>query len=113
MAWKATIESQELLLEDLRHNRPTSSDSAAKPLLADWQERVDVLASSIMRLRSSVEKTMKELQAKDDTYEELEKAEKDAWVNGFLNLHVLHNQLLHKLCARKEELRQLDQSHGG
>ncbi|KAF8318544.1 uncharacterized protein EI90DRAFT_3133149 [Cantharellus anzutake] len=66
---------------------PTGSDSVAELLLADWQEHVDVLDSSIVRLRSSVEKATKELQAKDDTHEELKKAEKDVWANGFLNLY--------------------------
>ncbi|KAF8326594.1 uncharacterized protein EI90DRAFT_2929882 [Cantharellus anzutake] len=113
MGWKATIESSRSLLEDLRCNMPTGSDSVAELLLADWQECVDVLDSSIARLRSSVEKATKELQAKDDTHEELKKAEKDVWANGFLNLRVLRDQLLRKLRARKQELQRLDQSHGG
>ena len=113
MALKATLETQQTALQDLKDNKPTGSDPVDGLLLADWQEQVDILESSIRQLKQEVEKGTAELCAKDATYKELKKVELDAWANGFLNLHALRDHLLRKLHARKEELRWLDQSHGG
>ena len=46
-----------------------------------------------------------------DSLEELKWAESDEWTKGFLNLHILKDQLLWKLCSQKEELQWLDQHH--
>src|SRR5260370_34370068 len=94
LALKATLETQQTVLQDLKDNKPMDSDPADELLLADWQEWVDVLESSIRRLKWEVEKGTVELHAKDATYKELKKAESDAWANGFLKLHALRDHLL-------------------
>src|SRR5260370_37072713 len=99
LALKATLETQQTALQDLKDDKPMGSDPAAELLIADWQEWVDVLESGIRWLKQEVEKGTVELHAKDTTYNELKKAELDAWANGFLNLCVLRNHLLQKLWA--------------
>ena len=42
---------------------------------------------------------------------ELQKLKNDKWTNELLNLHVIKDQLLHKLQAQKAELSVLDRSH--
>src|SRR5260370_1699364 len=44
-------------------------------------------------------------------FSELQKLKNDKWTNELLNLHVIKDQLLHKLWAQKAELSVLDQSH--
>src|SRR5258708_24182099 len=51
------------------------------------------------------------LALKGDSLEELKWAENDEWMKGFLNLHILKDQLLCKLHSQKEELRQLARHH--
>src|SRR5260370_20930466 len=44
-------------------------------------------------------------------FSELEKLKNDKWTNELLNLHVIKDQLLHKLWAQKAKLSVLDRSH--
>ncbi len=72
-------------------------DSAADMVCADWQEQVDVLQASVKHLKGMIKNRCDMLALKGDSLEELKQAENNEWMKGFLNLHILKDQLLHKL----------------
>src|SRR5258707_12878939 len=63
-------------------------------------------------LTKQINKECANLNANDSSHHELQKAEKDKWTIGFTNLHVLKDQLHHKLQAWKAKLGRLDHCHG-
>ena len=73
------------------------TDSAANLTHMEWQEHIDVLCTAISWLEDCIKKECWVLNAKDDSHMELQRAEKNEWVIGFASLHVLKDQLLHKL----------------
>src|SRR5260370_11551782 len=77
LALKATLETQQTVLQDLKDNKPMGSDPSDELLLTDWQEQVDILESGIRQLKWEVKKGNMELCAKDATYEVLQKVESD------------------------------------
>src|SRR5260370_31276695 len=107
LSLKGTLEVQRSALEDLLRKEMLhqGSDSAADMACADWQEQVDVLQASVKRLKGMIKNRCDMLALKGDSLEELKRAENDEWMKGFLNLHILKDQLLRKLCSQKEELR--------
>src|SRR5258705_9384843 len=107
LSLKGTLEVQRSALEDLLRKEMLhqGSDSAADMVHADWQEQVDVLQASVKCLKGMIKNQCDMLALKGDSLEELKRAENDEWMKGFLNLHILKDQLLCKLRSRKEELR--------
>ena len=87
-------------------------DSAVHFAWAELQERVNALSTAIKRLTKRINKECANLNPNDSSCHELRKAEKDKWAIGFANLHVLKDQLCHKLQAQKAELGRLDHWHG-
>ncbi|KAF9516460.1 hypothetical protein BS47DRAFT_1371718 [Hydnum rufescens UP504] len=79
---------------------------------SSWQEKVRALKGTIQCLENVITKKTEELQLSDRaSAAELTKLKKDKWVNLQLNLHVLHEQFLQKLQARKFELVTLDHAN--
>ena len=87
-------------------------DSAVNFTQAELQEHVNALSMAIEWLTKQIDKECTNLNANDSSCCELQKAEKDKWAIGFANLHVLKDQLHHKLQARKAELGRLNHWHG-
>ena len=115
MTLKATHNLQEHILKELIEEGEGLGevvDSATNLAQIEWQESVDILCTSIKQLWARIMEGCQELNARDESRAELLKVEKDKWTNGFMNLHVLRDQLLRKLCAWKAELSQLDHQQG-
>ncbi len=87
-------------------------DSAANFAWAELQECVNTLSTAIKQLTKRIDKECANLNANDSSCCELQKAEKDKWAISFTNLHVLKDQLHHKLQAWKAKLGRLDHQHG-
>ncbi len=63
------------------------------------QRSVDVLQASVKCLKGMIKNQCDMLALKGDSLEELKQAENDEWMKGFLNLCILKDQLLCKLCS--------------
>ena len=87
-------------------------DSAANFTWAELQECVDALSTAIKYLTKQIDKECANLNANDSSCHELWKAEKDKWAIGFTNLHVLKDQVCHKLQAQRAKLGRLNHQHG-
>ncbi|KAF8342110.1 uncharacterized protein EI90DRAFT_3115984 [Cantharellus anzutake] len=88
------------------------TDSVARALLADWQERFDQSEQKLVQLeRQIADQTVALESTRPVDFSELQKLKNDKWTNELLNLRVIKDQLLHKLRARKAELSVLDRSH--
>src|SRR6266436_10278442 len=114
MSLKATREMKEGILKEIIQDQDDliGVDSAANFARAELQECVNALSMAIKWLTKRIDKECANLNANDSSHRELQKAEKDKWAIGFANLHVLKDQLCHKLQARKAELGRLDHRHG-
>src|SRR5260221_4406836 len=114
MSLKATHEMKEGILKEIIQDRDDliGVDSAVNFTQAELQECVDTLSTAIKWLTKQIDKECTNLNANDSSHRELQKAEKDKWAIGFANLHVLKDQLHHKLQAWKAELGRLDHQHG-
>src|SRR6266436_1507569 len=114
MSLKATRKMKEGILKEIIQDRDDliGVDSAANFAWAELQECVDALSTAIERLTKRIDKECTNLNANDSSCCELWKAEKDKWAISFTNLHVLKDQLHHKLQAWKAELGRLDHRHG-
>ena len=101
LSLKGTLEVQRSALEDLlgKETLHQGLDSAADMVHAAWQEQVDVLQASVKCLKGMIKNQCDMLALKGDSLEELKWAENDEWMKGSLNLHILKDQLLHKLCS--------------
>src|SRR5260221_2309519 len=99
LSLKGTLEVQRSALEDLlrKETLHQGSDSAADMVCTDWQEQVDVLQASVKCLKGMIKNKCDMVGVSGDTLEELKWAENDEWMKGFLNLHILKDQLLCKL----------------
>ena len=107
MSLKATLQMEKDILGDLLKEGKTlgvRTDSAANLAHMEWQECVDILHAAINCLENHIKKECWTLNAKDSSCRELQKAQKDKWAIGFTNLHVLKDQLLHKLQTQRAEL---------
>src|SRR5260370_7165064 len=67
---------------------------------------------AIKWLTKQIDKECTNLNVNDSSHHELWKAEKDKWAISFTNLHVLKDQLHHKLQAQKAKLGRLNHQHG-
>src|SRR5258708_8239367 len=114
MSLKATCEMKEGILKEIIQDRDDliGVDSVANFAQAELQECVDTLSTAIEWLTKQINKECANLNANDSSHCELWKAEKDKWAIGFANLHVLKDQLCHKLQARNAKLGRLDHRHG-
>ncbi|KAF9513641.1 hypothetical protein BS47DRAFT_1393204 [Hydnum rufescens UP504] len=111
----ATLESQKENLKDAIAegiNLVEGESTASNLVQAEWQEKVQLLREAIQCLEGTIKKKTDELQLSDWTSAaELSWLKRDKWVNVQLNLHVLWEQLLRKLRARKFELATLDHAN--
>ncbi len=107
MSLKATGEMKEGILKEIIQDWDDliGVDSVANFTQAELQEHVDTLSTAIKHLTKWINKECANLNANDSSHHELWKAEKD-------NLHVLKDQLCHKLQAWKAELGKLNHQHG-
>ena len=114
MSLKATCEMKEGILKEIIQDQDDliGVDSAANFAQAELQEHVDTLSMAIEWLTKQIDKECANLNVNDSSHCELWKAEKDKWAIGFANLHVLKDQLCHKLQAWKAELGKLNHQHG-
>jgi hypothetical protein len=86
--------------------------TASNEVQVEWQENIRLLKEAIWQLETMINKKTDELQLTDHaSVSELSRLKKDKWVNIQLNLHVLCEQLLKKLRARKFELATLDHAN--
>ncbi len=114
MSLKATHKMKEGILKEIIQDRDDliGVDSVANFAQAELQECVNALSTAIKWLTKRIDKECANLNANDSSHHELQKAEKDKWAISFANLHVLKDQLHHKLQAQKAELGRLDHWHG-
>ena len=78
----------------------------------EWKERVKMAQDTISRLEDNIARKTKALRLEDCTSaDKLANLKKDKWINLQLNMHVLHDQLITKLWARKFELSHLERAH--
>src|SRR5258708_10514734 len=114
MSLKATHKMKEGILKEIIQDQDDliGVDSVANFAQAELQECADALSMAIEQLTKQIDKECTNLNANDSSHHELWKAEKDKWAISFTNLHVLKDQLCHKLQAQKAELGRLDHWHG-
>src|SRR5258708_34482499 len=114
MSLKVTCKMKKGMLKEIIQDQDDliGVDSVVNFAQAELQECVDALSMAIEQLTKQINKGCANLNANDSSCHELWKAEKDKWAIGFTNLHVLKDQLHHKLQAQKAELGRLDHWHG-
>ncbi|KAF9508083.1 hypothetical protein BS47DRAFT_1398056 [Hydnum rufescens UP504] len=67
---------------------------------------------SLTRVEGDIKKKTEDLQLTDfKSFKDFQRLKKSAWLNKQLNIHVVLDQLLVKLCACKFELANLDRGH--
>ena len=81
MSLKATHKMKESILEGLIQDGKGLSglDSAVNLAQVEWQEHVNALHMAIKQLTLKIDKECSNLNAKDSSHHELQKAEKDKW----------------------------------
>src|SRR6266436_9978855 len=114
MSLKATRKMKEGILKEIIQDRDDliGVDSAVNFTQAELQEHVNALSMAIEWLTKQINKECTNLNANDSSCHELWKVEKDKWAISFTNLHVLKDQLHHKLQAWKAKLGRLNHQHG-
>jgi hypothetical protein len=91
-----------------------ATDSSTVVVEDELREKIEAMRSSIKRIESNVKKKMEELHLSDWTsHKELDRLKTDKWVNLQLNIHIVQDQLLTKLRARKFELAGVDRADTG
>jgi ABC-type transporter Mla MlaB component len=114
LSLQSMLEAQQENLQELINegNDVIPQDSAGEAMLVEWQEKIHSTKMAISRLQSNIKKRMEGLKLGDRVAaQKLEQLKKDRWIAMQLNLHVLHEQLVWKLRARKFELATLDHTH--
>src|SRR5258708_37282028 len=114
MSLKVTRKMKEGILKEIIQDQDDliGVDSVANFTWAELQECVDALSMAIKWLTKQIDKECTNLNANDSSCHELQKAEKDKWAISFADLHVLKDQLCHKLQAQKAKLGRLNHQHG-
>ncbi|KAF8339508.1 uncharacterized protein EI90DRAFT_3012532 [Cantharellus anzutake] len=111
----ATLDLQKRIHEDLGRQGTAlqdPTDSIGHALRADWQGKFEQSERKLVHLEGKICSETVSLQStRPMDFSELQKLKMDKWTNEMLNLHVIKDQLLHKLRARKAELSVLDQTH--
>ncbi|KAF9514330.1 hypothetical protein BS47DRAFT_1361837 [Hydnum rufescens UP504] len=78
----------------------------------EWKERVKMAQDTISQLEDNIARKTKALRLEDRaSADHLANLKKDKWINLQLNICVLHDQLITKLCAHKFELANLEHAH--
>ncbi|KAF9516417.1 hypothetical protein BS47DRAFT_1360268 [Hydnum rufescens UP504] len=114
LSLQLTLEAQQENLQELisEGNDVIPEDSAGEAILVEWQERVHSTKLAISRLQSNIKKRTEGLKLGDWVVAwKLEQLKKDRWITMQLNLHILHEQLVQKLCVHKFKLATLDHAH--
>src|SRR5258708_34236469 len=114
MSMKVTCKMKGVIIKEIIQDQDEliGVDSVVNFAWAELQEHVDALSMAIECLTKQIDKECTNLNANESSCHELQKAEKDKWAIGFANLHVLKDQVCHKLQAQRAKLGRLNHQHG-
>ncbi|KAF9508417.1 hypothetical protein BS47DRAFT_1416606 [Hydnum rufescens UP504] len=115
LSLEMTVQSQHAILVHLLKelgSLAVDDSVGGQALREEWKERVKMAQDTISRLEDNIARKTKALRLEDRASADcLANLKKDKWINLQLNILVLHDQLITKLCARKFELANLEHAH--
>ncbi|KAF9509256.1 hypothetical protein BS47DRAFT_1397043 [Hydnum rufescens UP504] len=115
LSLETTVQSQHAILVHLSKelgSLAVDDSVGGQALREEWKERVKMAQDTISRLEDNIARKTKALRLEDHaSADRLANLKKDKWINLQLNIHVLHDQLITKLRARKFELANLECAH--
>jgi hypothetical protein len=110
-----TVQSQHAILVHLLKelgSLAVDDSIRGQALREEWKERVKMAQDTISQLEDNIARKTKALRLEDRALADcLANLKKDKWINLQLNIHVLHDQLITKLHARKFKLANLEHAH--